>query len=160
MVVLSLWYDQCAMVNVLDYIPPEIKITNLLSVSVTGPRQMHNKQISFPPNVLTQPEHVGYVVPLEVKMCQGRSSKSQKRYTAQLVCMISKAIHIKVVTAMASAAFLAAYRRFTATPISVATMYIAYDTTFVGAAKILKEDHPSCKIETNSDLTVTIAFLA
>lgn len=53
------------------------------------------------------------------------------------MCMVTRAVHLDVVTALTSAKFLEAYQRFTARRGTPALMYSDNGTNFVGAKNIL-----------------------
>ncbi|XP_029161043.1 uncharacterized protein LOC114932808 [Nylanderia fulva] len=55
---------------------------------------------------------VDYAGPLPVRAFAGRGHQSRKAYIALFVCLITRAVHIELVTDLSSAAFIAAFRRF------------------------------------------------
>lgn len=57
---------------------------------------------------------VDYAGPIAVRTAPGRGHKSHKAYIALFVCMTVKAIHLELVSDYSTAAFIAAYHRFTA----------------------------------------------
>lgn len=60
-----------------------------------------------------------------------------KGYVVVFVCMVTRAVHLDVVTALTSAKFLEAYQRFTARRGTPTLMYSDNGTNFVGAKNIL-----------------------
>lgn len=77
--------------------------------------------------------------PISIRMSKGRGAKSYKGYITLFVCLSTKAIHIEAVSDMSTAAFIAAYRRFSARRGSPAHMYSDNGTNFIGAANILSK---------------------
>ncbi|XP_012218148.2 uncharacterized protein [Linepithema humile] len=55
---------------------------------------------------------IDYAGPLPVRAFAGRGHQSRKAYMALFVCLITRAVHIELVTDLSSAAFIAAFRRF------------------------------------------------
>lgn len=90
---------------------------------------------------------VDYAGPLEIKINKGRGGRTTKGYIAVFVCMAVKAIHLEAVTDLTTAAFLAAFRRFTSRRGLCEAIYSDCGTNFVGAAKVLRHDLNLIKIE-------------
>ncbi|XP_067203819.1 uncharacterized protein [Linepithema humile] len=55
---------------------------------------------------------IDYAGPLPVRAFAGRGHQSRKAYIALFVCLITRAVHMELVTDLSSAAFIAAFRRF------------------------------------------------
>ncbi|XP_059047762.1 uncharacterized protein LOC131843167 [Achroia grisella] len=64
-----------------------------------------------PPFYHTGVDYTGFV---EIKSNKTRNARSMKGYIALFICMVTKAIHLELVTDLTSTAFLAALRRMTA----------------------------------------------
>lgn len=62
-----------------------------------------------------------------------------KGYVAVFVCLVTRAVHLELVTSMTSEAFIVAFRRFTARRGFCAELYSDNGTTFVGANTEMKK---------------------
>lgn len=82
---------------------------------------------------------VDYAGPISIRPTKGRGYRSTKGYISVFVCMATRAVHLEVVSDMTSEAFLAAFKRFSARRGHIAEMWSDNGTTFVGAARQLKE---------------------
>ncbi|XP_071578599.1 uncharacterized protein [Temnothorax nylanderi] len=84
-------------------------------------------------------EHTGvdYAGPILVRSAKGRGHKAHKAYIALFICMTTKAIHLELISDYSSAAFLAAFTRFTARRGRPHSMYSDNGTTFQGAEREL-----------------------
>jgi len=82
---------------------------------------------------------VDYAGPISIKTWRGRAAKVYKGYLAIFVCFSTSAVHIEVVTDYTSAAFIAAYKRFTARRGICTTLFSDCGTNFVGADKELRQ---------------------
>lgn len=80
---------------------------------------------------------IDYAGPFLTKLSTGRTTKSVKTYIAVFVCMVTKAMHLELVTGLTTDAFLAAYRRFTARRGHCKEVYTDNGTNFVGAHRAL-----------------------
>lgn len=76
-----------------------------------------------------------------VKANKGRGIKTTKGYVVLFVCMVTKAVHIELVSDLTSASFIAALRRMAARRGVPKHMYSDNGTNFVGANKILQEEY-------------------
>lgn len=85
---------------------------------------------------------VDYCGPFDVKASLGRSPKTYKAYVAVFICMVTKAVHMEVVTGLTTDAFIAAFRRFVGRRGFIGQIHIHSDngTNFVGASKQLTKD--------------------
>ena len=81
---------------------------------------------------------VDYAGPFSVRTSKGRGHKSSKGYIAILICMVTRAVHMEVVSAYSSRTFLLAYERFTSRRGNPRTLYSDNGTTFHGADAELK----------------------
>lgn len=82
---------------------------------------------------------VDFAGPINARLSKGRGSKSFKAYISLFICMVTKAIHIELVSDMTTEAFMAAYRRFTSRRGICKEMWSDHGTTFVAASKVLIE---------------------
>lgn len=76
---------------------------------------------------------VDYAGPVYIRASAGRGIKSRKAYIALFVCLATKAIHLELVGAYSTAAFLNAYLRFCSRRGLPLAMYSDNGTNFVGA---------------------------
>lgn len=56
---------------------------------------------------------VDYAGPISVRTGSGRGNKSHKAYIALFICLSTRAIHLELMDNYSTAAFLAAFKRFT-----------------------------------------------
>lgn len=82
---------------------------------------------------------IDYAGPFTLRTFNGRGAKTYKAYIAVFVCMVTRAIHLEVVTDMTTAAFLAAYRRFTSRRGHSTDIFSDNGTNLVGAKRELSE---------------------
>jgi hypothetical protein len=82
---------------------------------------------------------VDFAGPFNAGVSKGRGIKSYKAYIALFICMVTKAIHIELVSDMTTCAFLAAYRRFTVRRGVCREMWSDNGTTFVAASEEILE---------------------
>ncbi|XP_012285896.1 uncharacterized protein LOC105702705 [Orussus abietinus] len=75
---------------------------------------------------------VDYAGPINLRLAKGRGQKTYKGYIALFICLVTKAIHIEVVSDYTSQAFIAAFKRFTYRRASV-------PSSSVTTGQILKE---------------------
>lgn len=81
---------------------------------------------------------VDYAGPIMLRTTKGRGHKAYKGYICLFICMVTKAIHIEVVSDLTSRGFLEAFKRFVARRGCCLNLYSDNGTNFVGAAKELK----------------------
>lgn len=81
---------------------------------------------------------VDYAGPFLVAERYGRKTIKRKGWAAIFVCMITRAVHIDIVTDISSAAFIACYERFICRRGMCHRLYSDNGTAFVGANKELK----------------------
>ena len=82
---------------------------------------------------------IDFAGPFLVKLRKGRGVRPVKCYVCVFVCMITKAVHLEIVSDMTSEAFLATLRRFTARRGIPHEVFTDCGTNFVGAEKILRK---------------------
>ena len=82
---------------------------------------------------------VDYAGPFNVRASKGRGHASYKGYVSIFVCMVTRAVHIEVVSDYSSKAFLAAFRRFVSRRGMCRIMYSDQGTTFKGAANDIEK---------------------
>lgn len=83
-------------------------------------------------------DYTGFV---DIKTNKGRGVKTTKGYIAVFVCMVTKAVHLEVVSDLTSSAFLAALRRMSARRGAPRYIYSDNGTNFVGANNILQDQY-------------------
>ncbi|XP_060804637.1 uncharacterized protein LOC106135320 [Amyelois transitella] len=81
---------------------------------------------------------VDYAGPINIRVSKGRGNRSYKGYISLFVCMVTRAVHIEVVSDLTSQGFLSAFRRFVARRGRCNHLWSDNGTNFVGAAKELK----------------------
>lgn len=94
---------------------------------------------------------VDYAGPILIKDRKLRGSRLLKSYICLFVCLVSRAIHLELVTSLTTDAFIATLRRFIGRrgkPISISSDNA---TNFRGAANQLKELYMLLKAEKNRD---------
>lgn len=80
---------------------------------------------------------VDYAGPVTLKLYAGRCKRTCKAYICLFVCMVTKAIHLELVSDLTTSAFLAAFRRFTSRRGHCSNIWSDCATNFVGASKEL-----------------------
>lgn len=80
---------------------------------------------------------VDYVGPFQVRYAPGRGRKSYKAYVALFICMVTRALHLDLVSDYTTPAFLAAYKRFCARRRVPSYMYSDNAKNFRGAQREL-----------------------
>ncbi|XP_075990293.1 uncharacterized protein LOC142985936 [Anticarsia gemmatalis] len=77
---------------------------------------------------------------VDVKINKGRGVKTCKAYIAIFICMVTKAVHLELVSDLSTLTFLAAFKRMCARRGTPKNMFSDNGTNFVGAAKLLQHD--------------------
>lgn len=77
---------------------------------------------------------------VEVKINKGRGVKTCKGYVAIFICMVTKAVHLELVSDLTTPTFLAAFRRMCARRGTPKHVFTDNGTNFVGAARLLQEE--------------------
>ena len=76
-----------------------------------------------------------------VKANKGRGIKTTKGYVAVFVCMVTKAVHLELVSDLTTSALLAAVRRMSARRGTPQHMYSDNGRNFVGANNVLQKEY-------------------
>lgn len=82
---------------------------------------------------------VDYAGPIWSRTAKGRGHKSTKSWIAVFICFTTKAVHLELVSALTSDAFVAAFRRFTARRGHCSDVYCDNGTNFVGADRDMRK---------------------
>lgn len=80
-----------------------------------------------------------YAGPIKVRTSKGRGIKSSKGWIAIFVCLVTRAIHVEIVSDLTSQTFLAAFNRFISRRGLPNTIFSDNGTTFQGASKEISE---------------------
>jgi len=103
---------------------------------------------------------VDYAGPISLRLGPPRSKTITKGYIAILVCFVTKAVHIEVVTSLSTEAFLAALRRFIARRGKPRTICSDNRTNFQYAANerhaVYKMLQSTSQMETVQDFLATV----
>lgn len=85
--------------------------------------------------------HTGldYAGPFNITLARHRGIRSQKAYICLFVCLVTKAIHIELVSELSTDAFLDAFKRFIARRGAISCLYSDNATNFIGAKRHLGE---------------------
>jgi hypothetical protein len=102
------------------------------------------KMASYPPSRVNPAPvfskvGVDYAGPFQLNSRTGRNPQLLKYYVSLFVCMVSKAIHLEVVTDLSTPAFIAALNRFTSRRGLPTDIYCDGGTNFIGAKNELEE---------------------
>ncbi|XP_053596159.1 uncharacterized protein LOC128668033 [Microplitis demolitor] len=81
---------------------------------------------------------VDYAGPVTLKTWKGRGSKSSKGWICVFVCLVTSAVHLKLVSDYSSATFISALHRFISRRGICSALYSDCGTTFQGASSELK----------------------
>lgn len=90
---------------------------------------------------------VDFAGPISIRMSKGRGNKSYKGYICLFVCMVTRAIHLEVISDLTSEGFIAGFKRFVARRGHCREIWSDNGTNFVGASKEL---HSLVAIEKSS----------
>lgn len=82
---------------------------------------------------------IDYAGPIAMKTSKLRQAPTSKAYIALFICMVTKAIHLELVSDMTTESFLAALRRFVSRRGLCTDIYSDRGTNFVGAKNELPE---------------------
>lgn len=82
---------------------------------------------------------VDYAGPLYIKDRYGRGAKVTKCYICLFICLATKAVHLELVTALTTDAFLATFRRFVSRRGKPESVFSDNGKNFVGANNELQQ---------------------
>lgn len=96
---------------------------------------------------------------VEIKANKGRGIRTSKGYIAVFVCLVTKAVHLELVSDLSTSAFLAALRRMCARRGTPSNMYSDNGTNFIGAARLLKSEYLEIIQSINTDVITDITSM-
>ncbi|XP_072395220.1 uncharacterized protein [Diabrotica undecimpunctata] len=99
---------------------------------------------------------VNYAGPIKTRANKGRGYKSYKQYIAVFACLVTKAVHLEVVSDMTADTFVAAFKRFNSRRGYYSHIYSDNETSFVGAANLLFQDNEKVKVSLTDTLTTLL----
>ncbi|XP_055714232.1 uncharacterized protein LOC129808477 [Phlebotomus papatasi] len=82
---------------------------------------------------------IDYAGPIPIRTFQNRNAAKRNAYLAIFICMTTRAIHIEVVSALSTEAFMAALKRFAARRGTPKVIHSDCGRNFVGASRELKD---------------------
>ncbi|XP_067142348.1 uncharacterized protein [Centruroides vittatus] len=82
---------------------------------------------------------VDFAGPFQLRLIKGRGQHSFKSYLAVFVCFVTRAVHLELVSALTTDAFLAALKRFVARRGKCSDIFSDCGTNFIGADRELKK---------------------
>ncbi|CAG9126303.1 unnamed protein product [Plutella xylostella] len=100
---------------------------------------------------------VDYTGHLYVKASKGRGTKTSKGYVAVFVCMVTKAVHLELVSDLSTSAMLAALKRLSAKRGTPGHLYSDFGSCFIGADRKLKEEYEQIKETLGTEFMSEIA---
>ncbi|KAG6454118.1 hypothetical protein O3G_MSEX008494 [Manduca sexta] len=122
----------------------------------------HNQIMGDLPAARTTPTrpfyHTGvdYTGFVDVKSNKGRGVKTSKGYIAVFVCMVTKAVHLELVSDLSSSSFLSALRRMAARRGTPRHIYSDNGTNFVGASRTINQEYLDLKSTLDSSFFTAI----
>lgn len=81
---------------------------------------------------------VDYAGPMEIRVRSGRCKIVEKGYIVVFICLVTRAVHLEVVTSLTAQAFIVAFSRFVGRRGLCKELWSDNGTTFVGAAKEMR----------------------
>ncbi|CAG9090548.1 unnamed protein product [Plutella xylostella] len=99
-------------------------------------------------------DYTGHVF---IKSSKGRGIKTSKGYVAVFVCMVTKAVHLELVSDLSTSAFIAALRRTTAKVGKIGHLYSDNGTNFLGASRVLAKEYEEIKNTFDNHFMSTVA---
>lgn len=100
---------------------------------------------------------VDYAGPINLRVSKGKGQRSYKGYVCLFVCMVTKAIHLEVVSDLTSRGFLEAFKRFVSRRGHCLEVYSDNGTNFVGASRELKYLFDMEKSNTTQEIVESLA---
>ncbi|KAG7299296.1 hypothetical protein JYU34_016216 [Plutella xylostella] len=86
----------------------------------------------------TRLDFTGHIM---VKANKGRGIKTSKGYIAVFVCMVTKAVHLELVSDLSTSALLAAVRRMAGRRGTPRNLYSDNGTNFIGGNRVLQQEY-------------------
>lgn len=104
----------------------------------TGSQMMGSlPQVRVTPTRAFQHSGVDFAGPIDLRLSKGRGCKTQKGYLSIFVCMVTRAIHIEIVTSLTAIDFVAAFKRFVARRGRCSDIWSDNATNFIAGNKEL-----------------------
>lgn len=97
---------------------------------------------------------------VDVRSAKGRGVTCTKGYIAVFVCMVTKAVHLELVSDLTASAFLAALKRLSARRGSPGHIYSDNGTNFIKANRVLQEEIVNLKSILNDQFYSEIADMS
>ncbi|XP_017875322.1 uncharacterized protein LOC108622144 [Ceratina calcarata] len=101
--------------------------------------QLQSQQMAALPSPRVTPDRpfaitgLDYAGPFQLRTTKGRGHKSYKGYVSIFICMVTRAVHVEVVSDYTTGSFLNAFRRFVSRRGRCRVLYSDNGTTFQGA---------------------------
>lgn len=102
---------------------------------------------------------VDYTGHVDVKINKGRGVTTCKAYIAIFICMVTKAVHLELVSDLTTKTFLAAFKRMCARRGTPRHVFSDNGTNFVGAAKLLQQEFEKHNTFKTSEFTDEMSHL-
>ncbi|XP_047543335.1 uncharacterized protein LOC125075669 [Vanessa atalanta] len=113
-------------------------------------------EVRLKPSKAFKSTGVDYAGPINVRVSPGRGTRSYKGYIALFICMVTRAIHLEVVSELSAKGFIAAFRRFVSRCGRCQDLFSDNGTNFVGADKILSEMFNAAKSELPNEIATIL----
>jgi len=108
---------------------------------------------------------VDYAGSIQLRMSKGRGQRAHKAFILVFICLVTRAVHLEVVSDYTAEAFLATLRRFTSRRGLCETLWSDCGTNFVGADTQLRslfsasnKAHRQIVNQLTADRSTTIAL--
>ena len=101
---------------------------------------------------------VDFAGPVYIRPSKGRGITKLKAYIAVFVCMVTKAVHLELVSDLTSEAFIAAFKRFTARRRHCKEIFSDNATNFQGNSKILDREMQAAINNSTRKLAQLVAY--
>ncbi|CAK1583812.1 unnamed protein product [Parnassius mnemosyne] len=142
----------------------KLRLRNCVKCRKNSPSTQHQLMADLPESRVNPAppfQHTGvdYTGFVEIKSSKGRGIKTTKGYIAVFVCMVTKAIHLELVSDLSTSAFLAALRRMAARRGAPRHIYSDNGSNFVGANRILQEEYQQLQHIFNNNLLMELSEL-
>ncbi|CAK1582167.1 unnamed protein product [Parnassius mnemosyne] len=100
---------------------------------------------------------VDYSGPISLRTSKGRGHHAYKGYICLFVCMVTRAVHLQVVSDLSTQGFLAAFKRFVARCGNCSKLWSDNGTNFVGASRDSKKLFKSEQSRIAKDIAEALA---